>query len=166
MSLLTDFFIATTEDMNTLRRGQPLRDLFPMLEMNNVDSSKIEMLAKLVIGNSQEHMPNEKQLDFLVLMKGVSGETSLSADECHEENLMNFDLSIEYFDPVFVACLAIVPATQVLTAATQWARQWAEFDRRPVGKDDAEDLSALMQQLCQFSKKALAEGKQLLLVTT
>ncbi|EFH88275.1 hypothetical protein [Ktedonobacter racemifer] len=166
MGILTDFFIATTEDVNTLRPEQLLRDLFPTLEMKNVDSSKVEILAKLVVGNSQEHMPNEKQPDFLVLVKGASEGEFRSPDECNEEDLMSFVLVIERFDSVFVECLAIFPAKQVLPVATQWARQWAEFDGRAVGKDDAESLSALLQQLCQFAKRALAEGKQLYLRTS
>ncbi|GHO71915.1 hypothetical protein KSC_108070 [Ktedonobacter sp. SOSP1-52] len=78
---------------------------------------------------------------------------------------MSIDLWIERFDTVFVEGLATFSAEQVLPVATQWARQLAAFDGRPVGKDDAENLSALMQQLCQLAKRAYAEGKQLYLQT-
>ncbi|GHO71917.1 hypothetical protein KSC_108090 [Ktedonobacter sp. SOSP1-52] len=71
MSVLTDFFIATPEDVNDLRRGQLLRDLFPMLEMNNVDSIKVEILAQLVVGNFQEHKLKEIRPHFLALVKGA-----------------------------------------------------------------------------------------------
>jgi hypothetical protein len=165
MSIFTDFFIATTEDVNALRRGQFLRDLFPTLEMNYVDSSKVNILAKLIVRNSQEHMPNEKQSHFLVLVKGASGEKFLSADKCNEEDLMRFDLWIERCDPIFAECLATFPAEQVLPVATQWAIQWAEFDGEPVNKDATKSLSEVIQQLCQLAKRALAEGKQLYLQT-
>lgn len=165
MSVLTDFFIATTEDVNALRPEQLLRDLFPTLEMNNVDSSKVEILAKLVFENSLEYAQDGKQPDFLVLVRGVSGEKFFSVDECNEEDLMSMELWIERFDPLFVERLATFPTEQALPVATQWATQWAEFDGRPVGKDDAKNLSALLQQLCQLAKRALAEGKQLYLQT-
>jgi predicted kinase len=54
--------------------------------------------------------------------QGASEEKFRSADECNEEELMIFDLWIERFDPVFVECLAIFPAKQVLPVATPWAR--------------------------------------------
>lgn len=165
MGILTDFFIASPEDMNTLRREQPLRDQFSTLETKRVDSSKVEILARLVVGNALEPMPHEQPPRFLVFVKGASGDKFRSIDECNEEELTSFDLWIERFDPVLVKCLAIFPAEQVLAVSTQWAKQWAEFDGRPVGKDDAESLAALMQHLCQFAQRALAEGKELYLQT-
>ena len=165
MSILTDFFIATTEEMNALHVEQSPRDLFPTLETNHADSSKLEILAKLIIGNPQEHMPNEKQSGFLVLVKGALGETFISVDEHNKENPMYFNLWIERLDPVFVERLATFPAEQVLPLTKQWAKQWAEFDGRPVGKNDSESLSELMQQLCQLAKRAHAERKHLYLRT-
>ena len=165
MGVLTDFFIATPEDVHDLRRGQRLRDLFPTLEMKNVDSIKVEILAHLVVGNSQELKLKEIRPHFLVFVKGALEEEFRFPDEFNEGDLMDFDVWIERFDPVFVEGLATFPAEQVLPVATQWARQWAAFDGRPVGKDDAESLSALMRQLCQLAKRARAEGKQLYLQT-
>lgn len=163
MGVLTDFFIATPEDVNDLRIGQRLRDLFPTLEMNNVDSIKVEILAQLVVGNSQELKLEEIRPHFLVFVKGALEEEFRFPDEFNEGDPMAFDLWIERFDPVFVKDLATFPAEQVLPVATQWARQLAAFDERPVGKDEAESLSALMQQLCQLATRARAEEKQLYL---
>lgn len=165
MGALPDFFIATPEDVNDLRRGQRLRDLFPTLEMKNVDSIKVEILAQLVVGNSQELKLEEIRPHFLVFVKGAVEEEVRFPDEFNEGDLMDVDLWIERFDPVFVEGLATFPAEHVLPVAPQWARQWAAFDGRPVGKDAAESLSALMQQLCQFATRARAEGKQLYLQT-
>jgi hypothetical protein len=165
MGVLTDFFIATPEDVHDLRRVQRLRDLFPTLEMNNVDSIKVEILAQLVVGNFQELKLKEIRPHFLAFVKGASAETFLSADECSEEELMNIELWIDRFDPVFVERLATFPAEHVLLVATQWARQWAAFEGRPVRKEDAERLSVVMQQLCQFATRARTEGKHLYLQT-
>lgn len=165
MSVLTDFFIATPEDVNALRPGQLLRDLFPTLEMNNMDSFKVEILAQLVVGNSQELKLKEIRPHFLVFVKGALEEEFRFPDEFNEGDLLDFVLWIERFDPVFVEGLATFPAEHVLPVATQWARQWAEFDGRSVGKDAAENLAAFMQQLCQLAKRALAEEKQLYLRT-
>lgn len=165
MGILTDFFIATAEDMNALRVEQSVRDLFPTLEMKNVDSSKVEMLATLVISSRYEQKPDEKQPDFLVLVKGASEDRFISADEYNEEDPVLFDLWIERFDPAFVECLATFPDEEVFSVATQWAIRWAEFEGRPVGKNDTESLSALVQQLCQLAKRAYAEKKQMYLRT-
>jgi hypothetical protein len=165
MGALTDFFIATPEDVNDLRRGQRLRDLFPTLEMKNVDSSKLEILAQLVVGNSQELKMEEIRPDFLVLVKGALEEEFRFPEEFHEGELMDFNMWIERFDPVFVEGLATFHTEEVLPVAAEWARQWAVFDGRPVGKDDTESLSALIQQLCQLATRARAEGKQLYLQT-
>ena len=166
MGALTDFFIATPEDVNDLRTGQLLRDLFPTLEMKNVDSMKLEILAQIVTGNSQElELEELLRSRFLVLVKGSLGGEFRLPDEFNEGDPMDFDLWIERFDPAFVEGLATFPAEQVLPAATQWAEQWAAFDGRAVGKDDAVSLAALMQQLCQLATRARAEGKQLYLQT-
>jgi hypothetical protein len=166
MGALTDFFIATPEDVNDLRRGQPLRDLFPTLEMKNVDSSKLEILAQLVVGNWQDLTQEERQPSPLVLVKGALGEEFRFPDEFHQGDRMDFDFWIQRFHPVFVEALATFPAEQALPVATQWARQWAAFDGRPLGEDDTASLSALLQQLCQLATRARAEGKQLYLQTS
>ena len=122
MSVLTDFFIATPKEVSDLRRGQLLRDLFPTFEMNNVDSSKVEILAHLVVGNSQELKLTEMRSHFLVLVKGALEEEFRYPDEFKEGDLMDFDLWIERFEPVFVEGLATFLTEQVLPVATQWAR--------------------------------------------
>jgi hypothetical protein len=157
MSILTDFFIATPEDVDALSVEQLLRDLFPILETNNVDSSKIEILAHLIVENPQEKM--------IVLVKGAAGEKFVSVDRWDEKDLIGLEQWIERLDPVFVECLASISAEQVPHIATQWAIQWAEFDGRPVGKNDSESVSELMRQLCQLAKRARAEEKQMYLRT-
>lgn len=154
MSILTDFFIATPEDVDALRVEQLLRDLFPTLEMNNVDSSKVEILARLIVEKPRGKM--------IALVKGASGEKFVSVDE---QDLMDIEQWIEQLDPVFVECLASVSAEQVPHVAIQWAIKWAEFDGRPVGKDDSESLSQLVGELCQLARRARAEGKQMYIRT-
>ncbi len=157
MSILTDFFIATPEEVDVLRVEQSLRDPVPTLEMNNVDSSKIEILARIIVEKPQGKM--------IALVKGASGEKFVPVDELDEQDLMDMEQWIEQLEPVFVECLASIAAEQVSHVATQWAIQWAEFDGRVVGKDDPESLSQLVRQLCQLAKRARAEGKQMYLRT-
>src|SRR5579884_1440427 len=73
MSILTDFFIATPEEVDVLRVEQSLRDPVPTLEMNNVDSSKIEILARIIVEKPQGKM--------IALVKGASGEKFVPVDE-------------------------------------------------------------------------------------
>lgn len=157
MSILTDFFIATSAEVDVLRVEQSLQDLFPTLEANNVDSSKAEILARIIVEKPQGKM--------IALVKGTSGEKFVSVDELDEQDLMGLAQWIEQLDLVFVECLASVSAEQVPNVATQWAIKWAEFDGRPVGKNDTEGLSELIQRLRQLAKRARAEEKQMYLRT-
>lgn len=157
MSILTDFFIATPDELNNLSTEQLTRDRFPTFETNNVDSSKIEMLARLVVENVQR--------DMMVLTAGAAGQNFVSIDGWNKEDLASFEQWIERFDPVFVECLASFPTEQMPHVATQWAAQWEKFNGYPAGTYSAESLVDLMRQLCDLAKQACAEQKQMYLWT-
>lgn len=157
MSILTDFFIANADELDSLHVELLLRDQVPTLEMNNVDSSKIELLADLMVENAQGKM--------LVLARSAVRQKFVSVDGWSEEDFMDLEQWIERFDPVFVERLAIFPAEQMSRVATQWATRWEEFDGQPAGTYSAESLVELMRQLCDLARQAYTEKKQMYLRT-
>lgn len=136
MSVLSDFFLATPQEVQTCSEEDVLNNRFPILLAKNLTPTELASLEQILLGT-----------DFGPLMKNL--------DHALVRDFGTEGPWIYPVRPALVETLVNLPSTEIAEVASAWAATEELRRASPAG------LAEFLEELCELVRQPRPNGEQL-----